>query len=412
MNRTGNRRPLICAALALALIGVLSALGEETGAAERGLSVVKGRVAKRVALVIGNNEYANAPLKNAVNDAKAMSAVLASCGFDVADYYNADRRETKAAIRAFQSRLRSADVALVYFSGHGIQVEGVNYLVPVGADVEIRAEIDDECVRMDTLMQVMAEAEDSINVLILDACRNNPFRSFFRSTEGGLSRMRAPKNSIVIYATAPDSVASDGDGANGLFTEALMRHIQESVQGEPVEVTLKKVRGTVAQRSGDRQIPWTSSSLTRDFSFNFSGEVVVSVNIGPVEPVSKGTSSPRFELTAPGEVFDKDLRLHWLVLSPKRTYQWGDANRLCKRDKAQLPSTLQLETLAHERDRDNMTFMKRHLLVNPRTQRYWSDESFTFLLSRKAKVVDISGACETAYTTAESYFGVLGVRYE
>jgi len=220
--------------------------------------------AKRTALVIGNGMYQTAPLKNPVNDAVDMANVLTSRGFEVTVKINADMRAMKSAVRAFGKQLRTGrGVGLFYYAGHGFQLAGRNYLVPIGSEIQTESEAEFEAFDAGRILGQMADAGNDLNIVILDACRNNPFARSFRSSVTGLARMDAPKGSIIAYATSPGNLAADGDGRNGLYTKHLIRNIQEPAL--TVEQVFKNVRMAVAAETASKQIPWESSSLMGDF---------------------------------------------------------------------------------------------------------------------------------------------------
>ena len=178
--------------------------------AQRNLSVAPA--GERVALVIGNSSYKESPLANPVNDATDMAAALQSAGFKVTLKRNASTRDMRQAIRDFGAELRRAQVGLFYFAGHGVQVKGNNYLVPVGSDIETEADVEDLAIDANYALRTMEEAQTKVSIVILDACRNNPFARSFRSASRGLAQMTAATGSLVAFATAPGSVASDGAG--------------------------------------------------------------------------------------------------------------------------------------------------------------------------------------------------------
>lgn len=225
---------------------------------------------KKTALVIGNGDYKKGPLKNAVNDALDIAATLAGKGFKVILKQNASRVDMRNAIREFGNEINGGGVGLFYYSGHGLQVDGINYLVPIDANIELKAEVAEECVNASTVLKVMEYSSNRINVIILDACRNNPFRSFSRSDEQGITKMDPPKGanqgSIIAFATAPGDVASDGEVRNGLYTSKLLKYI--NTPGLTLEEIFKKVRIDVSTESLGRQIPWENNSLTGDFFFS------------------------------------------------------------------------------------------------------------------------------------------------
>ncbi len=231
---------------------------------------------KRVALVIGNADYKDAPLSNPVNDAIDISEALRKTGFDVDYRTNINRKQMREAIRNFGDKLRQADTGLFYFAGHGIQIKGRNYLIPLAVDVQAADEVEDESIDASAVLRKMESAGNAVNIVILDACRNNPFARSFRSLDRGLARMDGPVGSFIAYATAPGSVAADGIGRNGLYTEHLLEALRQP--GLTIEQVFKRVRNGVINVTEGRQIPWESSSLMGEFVFlpaqkNFSAPV-------------------------------------------------------------------------------------------------------------------------------------------
>ncbi|MBU2548274.1 MAG: SUMF1/EgtB/PvdO family nonheme iron enzyme [Proteobacteria bacterium] len=224
---------------------------------------------RRVALVIGNGAYKTAPLKNPVNDARDIATALKELGFEVIHKENADKRAMIEAIDLFYARLVKADVGLFFFSGHGMQVKGRNFLIPVDARVQTETDVEFESVDAGRVLGKMESAQAEVNIVILDACRNNPFARSFRSTASGLARMDAPAGSFLAFSTAPGSVASDGEGRNGLFTEHLLRYIK--TPGLKIEDVMKRVRVGVSRATDKKQMPWDSSSLMGDFYFASTG---------------------------------------------------------------------------------------------------------------------------------------------
>ncbi len=225
---------------------------------------------KRLALVIGNAAYKESPLANPVNDARDMSQLLTELGFQVIYRQNASQAEMKSAIREFGNKIVKGDVALFYFAGHGAQVNGENYLIPVDAVITKEEEVEYESVNAGLALAQMASAANKLNIVILDACRNNPFARSFRSQTRGLAQISAPAGTIIAYATEPGSVAADGKGKNGLYTEELLRTMR--VPGLKIEDVFKQVRVGVRNRSQGKQTPWESSSLEGDFYFNQPGD--------------------------------------------------------------------------------------------------------------------------------------------
>ena len=224
---------------------------------------------KKLALIVGNSTYENgALLANPLNDVMAMDAVLQQLGFVTMRYENVGLNELKKAIDQFGKQLQQYDVGLFYYAGHGLQHKGMNYLVPVDADLHMPQLVEFDCVPVDRVLAFMEHSNTSVNLIILDACRNNPFeRSWYRTTEGnGLAFMNAPSGSLIAYATAPGSVASDGVGKNGLYTSMLLKHMV--IPNLTVEQVFKRVRAEIEEVSRKKQIPWESTSLKGDFYFN------------------------------------------------------------------------------------------------------------------------------------------------
>ena len=229
------------------------------------VSVPAYNAERRVALVVGNSTYKNSPLKNPENDASDLADVLRSIGFDVIHHNNLNRSGFRDAIREFGDKIRGGGVGVFFYAGHGMQVKGKNYLIPVGVDIQREEEVIDESVEADLIMRTMDSAGNRLNVVILDACRNNPFKRSFRSSGSGLARMDAPRGSLVAFSTSPDSVAADGRGRNSPFTKHLLQAIQ--TPGLPVEQMFKKVRLGVLKETAKQQTPWELSSLTGEFRF-------------------------------------------------------------------------------------------------------------------------------------------------
>ena len=223
--------------------------------------------AKRVALVIGNSAYEHtSPLKNPVNDANLMADSLTEAGFEVTKILDADYRTIKKAMLEFGRSLRnSPEAGLFYFAGHGIQVRGKNYLVPVNAKISDEDEVDLEAIDVNSFLRVMDSSSSAINIVVLDACRNNPIARSFRSATRGLASVDAPKGTYVAYATAPGSVASDGRGKNSPYSVALAKAIK--IRGLTIEQVFKHARRSVLEATSSKQVPWETSLITGNFFF-------------------------------------------------------------------------------------------------------------------------------------------------
>jgi len=223
------------------------------------------RTGSRLALVIGNSTYRNAAhLNNPANDATDMVSLLTELGFKVLSGTNLSQREMRNLIREFGQNLKaSGGAGLFYFAGHGVQSKGRNYLVPIDADIQSEAEVEDASVDVNLVLNYMEEAENELNIVILDACRNNPFARSYRSGTNGLAELEAPTGTLIAYATAPGRVASDGTGRNGLYTAELLKQMR--VPGLSLPDMFMRVRAAVMKQTSKKQVPWESSSLVGSF---------------------------------------------------------------------------------------------------------------------------------------------------
>jgi hypothetical protein len=243
----------------------------------------------RIALVIGNGGYREVPLKNPPQDARAMAGALQACGFQVQVLVDGSLPQMEAALRVFGQRLKAGGVGLFFYAGHGMQVRGTNYLIPVGADIGDEDEIRFKALDANEVLAKMESAGNGLNLMVLDACRNNPFgRGWRRGGAEGLAQMDAPTGTYIAFATGPGRTASDGSGANGLYTQHLLEALQQP--GLKVEEVFKRVRMGVKQSSHDQQVPWDSSSLTGEFYFRGGaangspGESPLGMNTGMTAP--------------------------------------------------------------------------------------------------------------------------------
>ena len=220
---------------------------------------------KRIALVIGNANYPSAQIKNPLNDANDISAVLKQSGFEIIDQRNATLLEMTRAIRLFGDKLQNSDVGLVYYSGHGIEAKGRNYLLPVNISMLREDEIGFQALDVNLILEKMNTASKSVNIVIIDACRDNPFTRGFRGISKGLAQIDAPTGTIVAFATSPGKTALDGDGRNSPYTKNLVKQISKS--NMQIENIFKEVRKSVVEETKGQQTPWESSSLIGDFYF-------------------------------------------------------------------------------------------------------------------------------------------------
>ena len=226
---------------------------------------------ERLALLIGNSNYADgSSLPNPVNDVRAMKKALEGLGFKVIKHENCTQREMKMAMDDFGSRLKGQDVGLFFYAGHGVQVSQYNYLVPVDARLTSEKKVEYNCVRADRVLAEMEGAGSRTNIVILDACRDNPFeRSWRRGRGAGLAFMNAPSGSLIAYSTAPGKTALDGGGKNSPYTSALLQHID--IPNTTIIEMFQGVRSTVITHSDGKQTPWESTSLRGNFYFTKDG---------------------------------------------------------------------------------------------------------------------------------------------
>jgi len=224
---------------------------------------------ERLALIIGNSAYGVvSPLDNPERDARLMSGALVAQGFVVTLLIDSSQTDMKRGISQFGRDLRNAGAdatGLFYYAGHGVQSFGTNYLLPVDVALSDAADLDLVAVEAQSVLRQMFSARNKTNIMILDACRNNPFTEIPEFNDNGLAEMQAPTGTFLAYATAPGDVALDGIGGNSPFTHAVAA--QMSTPGLPIEQMFKKVRVEVLEKTAGRQTPWDSSSLTSDFMF-------------------------------------------------------------------------------------------------------------------------------------------------
>jgi uncharacterized caspase-like protein len=223
----------------------------------------------RIALIIGNGDYANPSLKlaNPTHDADAMRRALQQAGFETIVRLNAKRIDLYRAVDEFAAKLGRDPhaVGLFYYAGHGVQVDGTNYLIPIDASVESVADLEANAYDVSRVLRGMQAAQNEMNIVILDACRDNPLPRT-RGIERGLARMDAPSGTFIAYAAAPGHAAQDGVvGTNGVFTGELIKAMAEP--GLPLEQMFKKVIAAVRADTGGHQQPWSEASIQGDFYF-------------------------------------------------------------------------------------------------------------------------------------------------
>jgi uncharacterized caspase-like protein len=247
---------------ALRLTAVASLLAAVSVSAQAPLDV-------RVALIIGNSAYAgNMALTNPANDAKAMADVLKRLGFTVVELRDGNKAQMAAAIAQVSNSLKGKQgVGMLYYAGHGLQLDWRNYMVPVDANLKSAADVPNQTIDLSSVVDIFKAAGNRMNIVVLDACRDNPFGGNTSSAKG-LAQLDAPPSTFLAYATAPGNVAEDGDvkSGNGLYTKFLLQELKRPTA--KIEDVFKRVRLNVRKQSNGRQIPWESTSLEDDFFFN------------------------------------------------------------------------------------------------------------------------------------------------
>ncbi len=256
--------------VSISLTMPLSPVAYSQTSSERNLAVEVNELSavnrgQKLALVVGNSNYPDAPLSNPVNDARAMTIALRELGFTVITRENANLRSMQSGIREFGDKLRAGGVGVFYYAGHGMQIKGNNYLIPIGSTIEREDEVAYGSIDAQAVLDKMDSAGNGSNFMILDACRNNPFIRNTRSGKAGLAQMDAPVGTLVSFATSPGAVASDGDGVNGLYTTHLLDALKQP--GLKAEDVFKRVRAAVRRDSKGAQVPWEATSLEGDFYF-------------------------------------------------------------------------------------------------------------------------------------------------
>ena len=255
---------------------------------------------RRVALVIGNGAYTKAPaLKNPASDAAVVAASLKALKFKVTEVINGDHRRMLDAMSSFGRSASGADVALVFYAGHGVQVAGRNWLLPVGSNISAETDLPAQAVRTSDIMEVMEASGARLKLMILDACRNNPLpTSANRGASRGLARVEArTAGTMITFATAPGAVAADGDTANSPFTTALVQHI--TTPGLEIRQLMGRVRETVYKSTGKRQLPWVNEALIGEFYF--AGKDPNATPVPVLKPKATTVVEAKPEATGPSE---------------------------------------------------------------------------------------------------------------
>ena len=403
----------------------------------------------RYALVIGNGDYKDAPLKNPANDATDMAKVLETCGFSVSLMKNVTQKEMEQAVRLFGKQLKKGGVGLFYYAGHALQLSGRNYLIPTNSIIESEIDVKYEGVDVGLILGKMEDAGNEINIVLLDACRNNPFARSFRSQIRGLVRIDAPKGSIIAYATSPGSVAADGDGQNGVYTKYLLENIKKP--GLTVEQILKNVRIAVVSETLNKQVPWEASTLMGNFYFmkkrattdqidssnkkirelkadrvKFEKEKkefeklkkkltdsehvnVVSIKKSPIKNDLR-TQHDNYEKLSSGIVYDKTTQLEWFAgpnieTGYRRANSWISKLNIDNGKKWRMPTTSELKTLFIK----NAGIRNMTTLLHMTGCLVWSQK--TSMFSSSAPCFDFCSGTEMTYDiTNAGYFRAFAVR--
>jgi hypothetical protein len=259
---------------------------------------------KRVALVIGNGAYPEDPLANPVNDATDVANALKEIGFEVTLLKNADRRKIDEAVEAFNKQLRQGDISIFYYAGHGVQVEGENYVIPIDAKLAREADVGYDAIPLGKIINAIEDTDAKVKIVILDACRDNPFYRRWRSSGRSLaSRGLAGINSsgrgtLIAFSTAPGQIAADslaGKGRNSPYTAHLLKYLKS-----PLEIgqMFRRVREGVLQATNNQQIPWVSEALVGDVFLN--PQPIAASSPSPPKPTPQVTPSrPTPQVTLP-----------------------------------------------------------------------------------------------------------------
>ncbi len=228
------------------------------------MTATKEGITKRVALVIGNYDYKNRPLKNPKADAEDMRDFLRSANFDVVFLENGDLEKMQDSMSRFTEKLKLSEVGLIYYSGHGIEHKGRNYLLPVNFNINNEDEIPRQAIDISAIVDRLSKAERKVNIVIIDACRSSFVSSNQRAYSQGLHKMDGARGTILAFSTAPGKVAEDGNGRNSPYTKNLLKSM--SVPGRKIEDVFKETARSVEVETVGRQVPWYNSSLLVDFA--------------------------------------------------------------------------------------------------------------------------------------------------
>jgi uncharacterized caspase-like protein len=392
----------------IALLCAFAALAAEQSEAVAGV---------HLALVMGNGKYQAAPeLGNPSNDAADLAKALRGIGFEVIEERDATRDGMARAVRDFSSRLSSADVALFFYAGHGMQMNGENYLLPVDAKIETPADVRFNTINLTDIQQEM-EGTGRANIIILDACRNNPFIEKLShggraAPNRGLGRIEAmAQGSLIVYSTQPNNIALDGAGRNSPFTAALLKHI--ATPGVEVRQMISRVRGDVLQATAQKQTPWDSSSLVGDVYLAAPPTSIVdSAPVAPPAAAATQTAPVAVEQTASVAAQGAAAANPQRLAAPVPPATAGGPDAECERLAAPPPPFATPDQLKIAKTRDfnlAITACEAASSANPRDPRlqFLLGDSYGRAKKYMEALPHYRAAAEADYPQAQNALGVL-----
>lgn len=293
----------------------------------------------KIALCIGNTSYSESPLKNPAKDAKDLSVRLKALGFSCAVCEDSNIATMEKALKRFSDKLSNADVGLFFFAGHGMQIDGANYLTAIDTNFDSEIDAKHSSLPLNKVIEFLERGGNATSIIILDACRNNPYERRWRNGRNiGLAPVYAPKGTIIAFATSPGQLASDGDGENGTFTSALLKHI--CAQNVTIEDLFKRIRNTLSALTAGKQTSWEHTSLMGDFFFNSS--ILTDEFITEYSPQAKADS--HFDCTSGRPLSD--------IITKLRSHNWYSQNPVIK-----MLSTVNWDTC----DKDELFVLGRNI---------------------------------------------------
>ncbi len=310
---------------------------------------------RRVALVIGNSSYSSSPLVNPVNDAADIAATLKRLDFSVTLKKNVTLQDMENSVRNFGDNLKQGGVGLFFYAGHGVQISGKNYLIPIGARIKRSTDLKYQAMDTEMLLDEMGNAGNNLNIVILDACRDNPFPKSYRSSSRGLAIVsNAPTGTFITYSTSPGKVATDGTGRNSSYAAALIQSINEP--GLTIEQAFKRVRNILDKETGGQQVPWELSSLTGEFYFNTQNSTSVSGSVRDKTIVTPNNAEQK-------QLEQERLELERLKMGLERENLEAERKRI--------------EAARKQLEEKKMIGLQKHVLANWTRDDYWYPGTIT-----------------------------------